>query len=97
MSELTKAAMPPVAVGVGLAPHFERHMRFLFDLSSVGAAVVGAYTLYIFAGPILYPSTHFATPLIGVLWVIFAFAGITGGLLTALDVYRRFRRRFLRV
>jgi hypothetical protein len=93
MSFLTKAAMPPLAVGAGLLPHFIKRIRFLFTLASVGAGVVGAYVLYLVADCVLLPSTHFATKFIGVLILAFGCAGITSGLLALFDVYRKLRRR----
>ena len=67
LSFLTKAAMPPLAVGAGLLPHFIKRIRFLFALASVAAGVVGAYVLYLVTDSVLSPSTHFTTKLIGVL------------------------------
>jgi hypothetical protein len=93
MSFLTKAAMPPLAVGAGLVPHFVRRIRFLFGLASVAAGVVGGYVLYLSAASILLPSAHFATKFIGVLIVTFGCAGITSGFLALFDVYRKLRRR----
>ena len=94
MSFLTKAAMPPLALGAGLLPHFVERVRFLFSLSSVAAGVVGGYVLYLVANTILSPSTHLATKLIGVLIVTFGCAGITSGLLALFDVYHKLSRRF---
>ena len=93
MSFLTKAAMPPLAVGAGLVPHFGKRIKFLFSLASVAAGVVGGYVLYLVADSILLPSTHFATKFIGVLIVTFVCAGITSGFLTLFDIYRKVRRR----
>jgi hypothetical protein len=94
MSFLTKVAMPPLAVGAGLLPHFVKRVGFLFSLSSVAAGVVGGYVLYLVANTILSPSTHFATKLVGVLIVTFGCAGITSGLLALFDVYHKLSRRF---
>jgi hypothetical protein len=93
MSFLTKAAMPPLAVLVGLVPHFIKRIRFLFSLASVAAGVVGGYVLYLVADSILLPSAHFATKLIGALIVTFGCAGITSGFLTLFDVYHKLSRR----
>ncbi len=41
LSLVTKAAMPPIVVGVGLMPHFIRKMGFLFVLSSLAAGIAG--------------------------------------------------------
>lgn len=92
MSFLTKAAMPPLAVLVGLVPHFVKRIRFLFSLASVAAGVVGGYVLYLVAHSILLPSAHFATKLIGVLIVTFGCAGIMSGFLTIFDVYHKLSR-----
>jgi len=92
MSFLTKAAMPPLGVGVGLLPHFVRRTRFLFSLASVAAGVLAGYVLYLVADSILLPSTHFATKFIGVLIVTFVCAGITSGFLALFDIYRKLRR-----
>jgi hypothetical protein len=91
MSFLTKAAMPPLAVSVGLLPHFVKGIRFLFSLASVAAGVVGGYVLYLVADSIRLPSAHFATKFIAVLIVTFGCAGITSGLLALFDVYRKLR------
>ena len=94
LSLLTKAAMPPIAVGLGLMPHFVRRMGFVFALSSLGAGVVGAVVLYYFAAAMLSPTTHFATRTIGVLVVTFCLTGITSGILAVFDIYRRLTHRF---
>jgi hypothetical protein len=60
LSFLTKAGMPPLAVGAGLTPHFVRRLRFLFALSSVAAGGAGAYVLYLVGNTTLSPTTHFA-------------------------------------
>jgi hypothetical protein len=93
MSLLTKAAMPPLAVGVGMVPHFSKQMRFLFALSSVAAGVVGTFVLYQVANTVLSPTTHFATKSIGLLMVTFVVASIITGLLTVFDLCRKLSRR----
>ena len=93
MSSLTKAAMPPLAVGVGLMPHFVRRLRFLSDLASIAAGMLGAYVLYITMNSVLVPTSHFATKFIGALYVTFILAGIVSGLLSILDVYHRLSHR----
>jgi hypothetical protein len=94
MSFLTKAAMPPLAVGAGLLPHFVKRIRFLFSLSSVAAGVFGGYVLYLVANTIMTPSTHFASKFIGALIVTFGCAGITSALLALFDGYHNLSRRF---
>jgi len=86
--------MPPIAVGLGLMPHFVRRMGFVFALSSLGAGVVGAVVLYYFAAAMLSPTTDFATRTIGVLVVTFCLTGITSGILAVFDIYRRLTHRF---
>jgi len=93
-SFLTKAALPPIAVSLGLIPYFIRKMRFLFVLSSLAAGVVGTFVLYSVAATVLSPTAHFATRVIGVLIVTFCLAGITSGVLAVLDIYRHVTRRF---
>jgi hypothetical protein len=93
LSLLTKAAMPPIAVGIGLLPHFVRRLGFVFALSSIGVGVAGALVLYHFAAAMLSPTTHFATMTIGVLVVTFCLTGITTGVLAVFDIYRRLTRR----
>jgi fructose-specific phosphotransferase system IIC component len=93
MSILTKTVMPPLAVGIGLVPHFVRRARFLFSLASLAVGVVAGYLLYLSADSILLPSTGFAHNFPS-LMVTFGCAGITTGLLVLFDVYRRLRHRF---
>jgi len=93
LSFLTKAAMPPLAVGAGLMPHFAKRFGFLFSLASLAAGVVGGYVLYLVRESLMLPSKHFATSFIGVLIVTFGCAGITSGLLALFEVYRSLRSR----
>ena len=92
LSILTKIAMPPLAVGLGLIPYFVKKLDFVFALSSVAAAVLGVAVVYHFAPRMLMATAHFATRTIGVLIVIFCFAGITSGVLAVFDIYRRLTR-----
>jgi hypothetical protein len=92
LSILTKIAMPPVAVGLGLIPYFVKKMGFVFALSSLAAGVAGVTAVYYFAAPMLLPTTHFATRTIGALVVTFCLAGITSGALAIFDIYRRLTR-----
>ena len=93
MSSLTKAAMPPLAVGAGLTPHFVRRLRFMFDLASIAAGITGCYVLYMTMNSFLVPTSHFATKLIGALFVTFILGGVVSGLLSLLDVYHRLTHR----
>jgi hypothetical protein len=81
LSLLTKAAMPLIATGLALVPHFIKRMGFLFSLSALAVGVVSATALYYFANTILLPTAHFATRTIGALSVIFCVTGITSGVL----------------
>jgi hypothetical protein len=94
LSLVTKAAMPPIAVGVGLIPHFIRKMGFLFVLSSLAAGVAGAFVLYSVAATLFTPTAHFATKVIGALLVTFCLSAITTGVLAVFDLYRQATRRF---
>lgn len=94
LSLVTKAAMPPIAVGVGLIPHFMRKMGFLFVLSSLAAGVAGAFVLYNVAATLFSPTAHFATKVIGALLVTFCLSAITTGVLAVFDLYRQVTRRF---
>lgn len=94
LSLVTKAAVPPIAVGVGLIPHFIRKMSFLFVLSSLAAGVAGAFVLYNVAATLFSPRAHFATKVIGALLVMFGLSAITSGVLTVFDLYRQVTRRF---
>ena len=92
-SLLTKAAMPPVAVGLGLIPHFVRKMGFLFTLTSLAAGVAGAFVLYYLVVTLLSPTTQFATKAIAVLIVTFCASGTTSGVCAVLEMYRRMAHR----
>ena len=94
LSLLTKAAMPPIATGLGLVPHFIKRMGFVFSLSSLAVGVVSATALYYFATTMLSPTAHFATRTIGALIVIFCVTGITSGVLVGVGLYRQTRRFF---
>jgi hypothetical protein len=91
---VTKAAMPPIAVGVGLIPHFIRRMGFLFVLSSLAAGVGGGFVLFNIAATLFSPTSHFATKVIGALLVTFCLSAITSGVLTVSDLYSQVTRRF---
>ena len=60
LSLVTKAAMPPIAVGFGLIPHFIRRMGSLFLLSSLTAGVGGGFVLFNIATTLFSPTSHFA-------------------------------------
>src|SRR5260370_24109532 len=77
LSLLTQAAMPPIALGVGLIPHFVKRMGFLFALASLGAGIVGVLVLYHVVIAFLSSSTHFATRCICALLVGFWSSAIT--------------------
>ncbi|HUK48756.1 MAG TPA: hypothetical protein VLW06_14225 [Terriglobales bacterium] len=94
LSLLTKAAMPPIATGLGLVPHFIKRMGFVFALSSLAVGVMSATVLCHFATTMLSPTAHFATRTIGALIVIFCVTGITSGLLVGVGIYRQTRRFF---
>ena len=94
LSLVTKAAMPPIALGVGLIPHFIRKMGFLFVLSSFAAGVAGTFVLYNIAVTLFTPTAHFATKVIGVLLVTFCLSAITSGVLAVFDLCRQMSRRF---
>lgn len=94
LSLVTKTAGPPIAVAVGLIPHFIRKLGFLFVLSSVAAGAAGTLVLYNVAATLFSPTTHFATKVIGVLLVTFSLSAIASGVLTVFDVYRQVTRRF---
>jgi hypothetical protein len=94
LSLLTKAAMPPIATGLGLVPHFVKRMGFVFTLSSLAVGVMSATALYHFATTMLSPTAHFATRTIGALIVIFCVTGITSGLLVSVGLYRQTRHFF---
>jgi hypothetical protein len=94
LSLVTKAAMPPIVVGVGLIPHFIRKMGFLFVLSALAAGIAGVFVLYHIAPLLFSPTAHAATKVIGASLVIFCLSGITSGVLTVFDLYRQVTRRF---
>jgi hypothetical protein len=94
LSFLTKTAMPPLAVAVGLVPHFVRQVKFLFVLSSVAAGAAGAFVLYHVANVMLSPTTHFATTFIELGFVTFGVASIIVGVLAIFDVYRKLTHRY---
>ena len=92
-SLLTKAAMPLLAVSVGLVPHFVKRLRFLFALSSIAAGVAGGYVLYFVAAAFLPSSPRFNNKVIPILIVTFGSASIIAGLLAVLDLCRNLTRR----
>jgi hypothetical protein len=94
LSQLTKAAMPLIAISMGLVPHFVRKLGFLFVLSSLVAGVGGILVLYNIAATLFSSEAHFATRSIGALLVTFCLSAITSGVLTVFDLYRQLRRRF---
>lgn len=93
LSFLTKVAMPPLAVVVGLVPHFARRIKFLFVLSSLAAGIAGVFVLYQAANTLLSPTKHFATKFIGLVIVFFGLASATAGVLAVFDLYRRLTAR----
>lgn len=93
LSLLTKAVMPPIAVGIGMIPCFTRKMGFLFVLSSLAAGIAGAVVLYHVAATVLSPTAHFTTAVIGALLATFCLSGITSGTLAVLDICRHVTRR----
>ena len=93
LSFVTKAAMPPIAVGIGMIPYFIKKIGFLFVLSSLAAGVAGAFVLYNVAATVLSPTARFATALIGVLLVTFCVSGIASGMLAIYDFCRHLTRR----
>jgi hypothetical protein len=94
LSLVTKAALPPIALAVGLFPHFIRKMGFLFVLSSLAAGVSGGFVLFNIAATLFSPTTHFATKLIGSLLVTFCLSALTSGLLAVSELYGQVTRRF---
>jgi hypothetical protein len=94
LSLLTKVAMPPIAVGVGLIPHFIRRMGFLFVLSSLAAGAGGGFVLFNIAATLFSPTSHFATKVIGALLVTFCLSAITSGVFAVFDLYRQVASRF---
>jgi hypothetical protein len=93
LSLLTKAAMPPIAVGIGMIPHFVRRFGFLFVLSSLAAGVAGALVFYNAGATALSPKAHFATAIIRVLLVAFSVSGVASGILAIYDVWHLLSRR----
>jgi cytochrome bd-type quinol oxidase subunit 1 len=93
-SLVTKAAMPRIAVGLGLIPHFIRRMGSLFVLSSLAAGVGGGFVLFNIATTLFSPTSHFATKVIGLPLVTFCLSAITSGVLTVSDLYSQVTRRF---
>jgi len=93
LSFLSKVAMPPIVLGLGLIPHFKRKLGFLFVLPSIAAGVAGFFVLYTVAATVLSPRAHFATKTIGVLIATFCLSGITSGVLVGFDIYRQLMRR----
>ena len=93
LSLVTKAAMPPIAVGIGIIPHFIRRFGFLFVLSSLAAGVAGALVVYNVGATALSPTAHFATAVIRVLLVTFCVSGVASGILAIYDVWRVLSRR----
>ena len=93
LSLLTKAAMPPIAVGVGVIPHFIRKVGFLFVLSSLVAGGAGVFVLYGVAVTLFSATEYFATKVIGALLMTFCLSAITSGALTIFDFYRQVTRR----
>ena len=94
LSFLSKAAMPPLAVAVGLVPHFVRQLKFLFVLSSVAAGAAGAFILYHVAAVTLSSTTHFATAVIELVLVVFGITSIVAGALAVRDVWRKRTHRY---
>jgi hypothetical protein len=93
LSLVTKAAMPPIVVGIGIIPHFIRRFGFLFVLSSLAAGVAGGLVLYNVGATVLSPEAHFATAVIRILLVAFSVSGVGTGILAVYDVWRVLSRR----
>jgi hypothetical protein len=93
LSLVTKAAMPPIAVGIAMIPYFIKKMGFLFVLSSLAAGVAGAFVLYSVAATLVSPTAHFATKVIGALLMTFCLSGITTGMLAIFDLCYQVTRR----
>jgi hypothetical protein len=96
LSFVTKAAMPPIAVGIGIIPYFIKGIRFLFVMSSVAVGVAGAFVLYNVAATALSPTAHFATAVTVVLLLTFCVSGIASGILAIYEVSRNLPRRLAR-
>ena len=94
LSLVTKAALPPVALAVGLIPQLIRKMGFLFVLTSLTAGVGGGFVLFNIAVTLYSPTAHFATKLIGALLVTFCLSALTSGVLTVAQLYGQVTRRF---
>ena len=94
LSLVTKAALPPIALAVGLIPHLIRKMGFLFVLSTLAAGVGGGFVPFDIAVTLFSPTAHFATKLIGALLVTFCLSALTSGVLTVSELYGQVTRRF---
>jgi hypothetical protein len=94
LSLVTKAALPPVALAVGLIPNLIRKMSFLFVLTSLAAGVGGGLVLFNIAVTLFSPMAHFATKFIAVLIVTFCLSALTSGVLTVSELYGQVTRRF---
>jgi hypothetical protein len=94
LSFLTKAAMPPITLGLGLIPHFVKKVSFLFAVASLASGIAAVFVLYYVAATFLSPTTHFVTPAIAALLVAFCASGITSGVLVILEIYRGVAHRF---
>ena len=92
-SFLTKVAMPPLAMGAGLLPHFFRRIRFVYVVTSVAAGVVAGFVLYNVSNIVLTPTAHFATKFIALEMVTFTIASIITGLLEVLNTYSKLANR----
>jgi hypothetical protein len=93
LSLVTKAAVPPLALAVGLIPYLIRKMGFLFVLTSLAAAVGGGFVLFNIAITLFSATSHFATKLIGTLLVTFCLSALTNGVLTVSELYGNITRR----
>jgi len=90
---LTKAAMPLLAVTVGLLPHTIPRIRFVFAVFGLAAGLAGVGFLYIVLPTIISPMSHFASWEIGVVMVAFGASALATGILTAVPFCQRIRSR----
>ena len=89
LSLVTKAAMPPIALGVGLIPHFIRKMGFFSSCHHLQQEWRGPLFYITLPFTLFTPTAHFATKVIGVLLVTFCLSAITSGVLAVLTYYCR--------
>jgi hypothetical protein len=96
LSLATKAAIPPIALAIGMLPCFINKIEFLFVLSSIAAGIAGACVAYNVVSMAVSPTAHFATSAIAALLVTFSLSGIACGMLAIFDVYDHLRRHLAR-